>query len=127
MSEQLANTFIEALRALEANRDVGPLAALYGEDAQVGNLIAPDKFTGKEGARAFWTEYRGTFETVESTFRSIVSTKDRAALEWTTTGTGFDGGALTYAGVTILEAEGGQITRSCAYFNPGALGRQIAP
>lgn len=125
MSEQMANRFIEALRRLEADKDVEPLAALYAEGASAGNVISPGRFHGPEGARQFWTEYRGTFETAASKFRSVIVSDGRAALEWTTEGTSFEGAPFGYTGVTILEIERDRITRSTAYFDPSALGRQI--
>ena len=125
MSEQTANKFIEALRTLEVDKDVEPLAALYAEGASVGNVIAPDRFHGPEGARQFWMEYRGTFDRAESKFRNVIASEGRAALEWTTEGTSFEGAPFGYAGVTILEVEAGHVTRSSAYFDPSALGRQI--
>lgn len=125
MSEQVAQTFIGALRALEQGRDVEPLVRLYTEDAVVGNVVSPDRFRGPDGARRFWSEYRGTFGSLESSFRSIITTEDRAALEWTTTGTAFDGAPVTYSGVTVLEIAGEQVSRSTAYFDPKALGSQI--
>jgi len=125
MSEQIAQTFVEALRTLETAKDVEPLVALYAEEAAIGNVIAPDLFHGPEGARQFWTEYRGTFDKVESQFRNMIATEGRAALEWATQGSSFEGSPLQYTGVTILEITSGKITRSSAYFDPGALGRQI--
>lgn len=125
MSEPLAKKFIEALRTLESERDAEPLASLYADNAVIGNVIAPDQFHGPEGARQFWTEYRGTFNQAESEFRNVIASDGRAALEWTTKGTSFEGAAVKYAGVTILEIDGEKITRSAAYFDPGALGRQI--
>ena len=125
MSAQVAHHFIAALHALEDSRDVEPLAQLYAADARVGNVQAPDRFTGPDGARRFWTEYRGTFQELHSEFRNVIATDDRAALEWTTTGSAFDGAAVTYSGVTILEMQGDQVTRSSAYFDPTDLGHQI--
>ena len=127
MSDEIAKKFIEALQALEDNKDAEPLTALYTEDAPVGNLIAPDRFHGQAGAREFWTEYRGTFDTAKSRFRNIIAGDGGAALEWTTEGTGFDGKPFTYIGVTVLEIEGDRIKRSSAYFDPQNLGRQIQP
>ena len=40
-------------------------------------------------------------------------------------GTANDGTPLKYDGVSILEIDGGQIKRFCAYFDAGALGRQL--
>ena len=125
MSEQVAHQFIEALRALENTRDVEPLASLYTAAATIGNVLRPDRFQGPGGARQFWTEYRGTFDQAESRFRNVIASEGRAALEWTTEGTSFDGKPVRYAGVTILETDGDKVSRSSAYFNPMALGEQI--
>lgn len=127
MSEEVANKFIEALWTLEDSKDVEPLAALYTVEAAVGNVIAPDKFHGPDGARSFWSEYRGTFDAAKSKFRNVIAGSGSAALEWTTAGTSLDGKPFSYSGVTILEIEGGEVTRSSAYFDPKALGRQIEP
>lgn len=127
MSEQIAQKFIDALHTLEETKDAEPLTALYSDDAKVGNMIAPDQFTGKDGARRFWTEYRGTFDMARSTFRNVIAGDGGAALEWTTEGTSFEGRSLRYTGVTILESDGERVSRSSAYFDPAALGRQLKP
>lgn len=125
MSDQVANQFIEALRTLEETKDAGPLAALYTDDAVVGNIITPDQYQGPDGAKTFWTEYRSTFETAKSTFRTVTAGGSSAALEWTTEGTSFAGASFSYSGVTILEIADDKISRSSAYFDPAALGRQM--
>ena len=125
MSQQMAEQFIAALRTLEADKDVEPLADLYAEEAKIGNVIAPDRFQGPGGARQFWMEYRGTFDKAESKFKNVIASEGRAALEWTTEGTSFEGVPFGYSGVTILEIDSGKVTRSSAYFDPSALGRQI--
>ena len=125
MSNQVADKFVEGLHKLEESRDVEALAGLYTDEAEVGNVVAPEKFHGQDGARDFWTKYRGTFGEVHSEFRNIFATEDRAALEWHTTGTSTNGDPVDYEGVTLLEIQGDKVTRSRAYFNAGALGRQI--
>jgi ketosteroid isomerase-like protein len=125
MAANTAEQFIEALRKLEENRDVEALVALYAEGSETGNVNAPEKFAGAEGAREFWTKYRDTFGEVRSTFRNRIITDDRAALEWTTAGTTANGAPFDYEGVSILEIEGDHITRFRAYFDPEALGKQI--
>jgi ketosteroid isomerase-like protein len=126
MSEQIAKRFIEALGKLEAGRDVEEIAGLFAPDAEVGNVVSPEKFRGQEGAREFWgAKYRDTFGEVRSTFRNVFAAEHRAALEWTTEGTANDGTPLKYDGVSILETDGEQIKRFCAYFDAGALGRQL--
>ncbi len=126
MSEQTARRFIEALGRLEAGRELETIVGLFAPDAEVGNVVAPEKFHGQEGARAFWgAKYRDTFGEVRSTFRNVFATGNRAVLEWTTEGTANDGTPVQYDGVSILEIEGGQIKRFRAYFDAGALGRQL--
>lgn len=126
MSEQIAKRFIEALGKLEAGRELEEIVRLFAPDAEVGNVVSPEKFHGQEGAREFWgAKYRDTFGEVRSTFRNVFAAGDRVALEWTTEGAANDGTPLKYDGVSILETDGEQIKRFCAYFDAGALGRQL--
>lgn len=117
--------FIDALNTLERDRDVEPIAALYAEESEIGNIVSPRQFAGVEGAREFWTAYRATFGDMQSEFRNIIEGDGRAALEWTTSGTSVQGDPISYAGVSILEFAEGHISRFWAYFDPGALGRQM--
>jgi limonene-1,2-epoxide hydrolase len=126
MSEQTANRFIEALGRLEAERDAEPIVRLFAPECEVGNVVSPEKFRGREGAREFWgAKYRDTFGEVRSTFRNVFATEGGAVLEWTTEGTANDGTPVKYDGVSILEIDGEQITRFRAYFDAGQLGRQL--
>jgi ketosteroid isomerase-like protein len=119
----VAQRFMEALRSLEHDGDPAALADLYAEDSRSGNLQRPDGFQGREGARQFWLTYRSTFGDVRSEFRTVVASADAAALEWTTEGT-VNGRPVRYDGVTVLELAGGEIVRSCAYYDPTWLGRE---
>src|ERR687890_2366814 len=115
MSKELAEKFVEALGRLEAERDLETIVSLFADDCEVGNVVTPEPFRGREGAREFWgAKYRDTFGEVRSTFRNVFAAENRAALEWTTEGTANDGTALKYDGVSILEIDGGQIRRFCA-------------
>ena len=125
MSEQVARRFIAALEQLEQSRELDPIVETFAESADVGNVLVPERFSGKDGARQFWTDYRGVFGAVRSTFRNVITTDGRAALEWTTDGTSTDGKPFHYEGVSVLELEDDLITRFHAYFDPAALGRQI--
>ena len=126
MSEQIAEKFVEALGRLEAERDLETIYALFAEESEIGNVVSPEKFHGREGAREFWgSKYRDTFGEVRSTFRNVFATENRAALEWTTEGTANDGTPVRYEGVSIVETDGRHIKRFCAYFDAGALGRQL--
>ncbi len=126
MSQQIADKFIEALHKLEESRDLETIVKLFAEDAEIGNVVAPEKFNGRDGAREFWTKYRDTFGEVYSTFRNIINTDNHLALEWTTEGTTSGGAPVKYEGVSILEIEAGAVTRFRAYFDAGDLGRQVA-
>ena len=126
MSDQAGTEqFMDALGVLERDRDVEPIAALFAAESELGNLVSPRQFSGVEGAREFWHSYRATFGDVRSEFRNVIVGDGRAALEWTTSGTSAQGAPITYAGVSILEFDDGQISRFWAYFDPGELGRQM--
>ena len=126
MSEQTANRFIEALGQLEAERDLETIVELFAPECEVGNVVSPEKFRGREGAREFWgAKYRDTFGEVRSTFRNVFASDGGAVLEWTTEGTANDGTPVKYDGVSILEIKGDEITRFRAYFDAGQLGRQL--
>src|SRR3712207_4097251 len=124
MSRETANGFIEALRRLERDRDVEALVEIHTEDCEVGNVSVDETFRGHEGLREFWTQYRKTFGEMKSTFRNVFATEEGAALEWTTEGTS-NGDSVSYAGVSILEIEGGKVRRFMAYFDTRDLTPQI--
>ena len=124
MSKEVADNFVEALRKLEEAREVEALVEIHTEDCEVGNVSVPGTFRGHEGLREFWTSYRSTFGEMRSEFRNVFATEEGAALEWTTEGTS-DGDSVSYAGVSILEVEGGKVRRFMAYFDTRALAPQV--
>jgi ketosteroid isomerase-like protein len=117
--------FIEALQVLERDSDPTAMLDLFMENSEAGNIVSTREFIGVEGAREFWETYRNSFGEVDSTFRNVIVSNDRAALEWTTTGTSAAGTPIAYEGVSILEMADGRITRFRAYFDPHDLGRQM--
>jgi ketosteroid isomerase-like protein len=125
MPRELTRRFIEALGTLEASRDAGALVDLFADDAEVGNVLVPEAYHGREGAREFWEQYRGHFGEVRSTFRNVIDGEGRVALEWTTTGTSAAGAPIAYDGVSLLEIGGGRISRFSAYFDSASLGREM--
>ncbi len=125
MPQSLADRFVEALGRLESQRDVDTIVSLFSDNAETGNVVVPEKFHGQDGVREFWTKYRETFGEMRSTFRNRFASESRAALEWSTEGTTVSGTPVHYDGVSILEMDGDKITRFRAYFDAGALGRQI--
>jgi hypothetical protein len=124
VSKEVADDFIEALRKLEEDRDVEALVEIHTEDCEVGNVSVSETFRGHEGLREFWTEYRKTLGEMKSTFRNVFATEEGAALEWTTQGTS-NGEDVSYDGVSILEIEGGKVSRFMAYFDTRDLAPQI--
>jgi ketosteroid isomerase-like protein len=117
--------FIDALQALERDRDPTEMTDLFMENSEVGNIVSHRTFIGLEGAREFWETYRDTFSEVTSTFRNVIVSDGRAALEWTTTGTSSAGDPIAYEGVSILEMADAKITRFRTYFDAHDLGRQM--
>jgi ketosteroid isomerase-like protein len=126
MSKEMAEKFVEALGRLEAERDLESIVSLFADDCEVGNVVTPEPFTGRGGAREFWgAKYRDTFGEVRSTFRNVFAGEGHAALEWTTEGTASDGTPIRYDGVSVLELDGQSVRRFRAYFDAGSLGRQL--
>lgn len=126
MPMERAQRFVDALRKLEEHGDIEPLVALFTDDARVSNVALHRVFSGVEGARRFWTEYKGTLGQARSTFRNMIESGDRVALEWETQGIAHNGAAIAYEGVSILEWEGDRVRRFFAYFDPHALGLELA-
>lgn len=119
-----AQTFIDALHRLEDDRDVGPIAELFADGADVSNPLVKHDGEGQQGAEAFWTSYRDAFDTVRSEFRNIVDQDDLSILEWTSEGR-MNGAEVRYGGVSILEHGDGGITAFRTYFDPTPLGRTV--
>lgn len=124
MAENTAEKFVEALGKLEAERDLETICALFDDGCEIGNVVTENKDKTLD-ARKFWKSYRDNFGEVKSTFRNQIMTENRAALEWTTSGTSSEGHEFEYDGVSILEIDAGKITRFHAYFDPNKLGKQI--
>lgn len=124
MAEDTAKKFIDALGKLETERDLETICALFADDCDIANVITEDN-DKQTNAREFWQSYRDNFGEVKSTFRNEIITENRAALEWTTTGTSSEGKEFEYDGVSVLEIDGDKITRFRAFFDPNKLGRQI--
>lgn len=122
MSTDFADRFVDALWTLEHDREVDPLVSLFGPDSTCGNDVTEREFSGPDGAREFWSDYRALFGELHSEFRNRIADEGHAALEWVTKGTmGVDGSPFSYEGVSIIEHDGEQISRFRAFFNPRDL------
>ncbi len=116
-----AKTFIDALHRLEGERDVNALAALFAPDAVVSNPLV--KTEGQQGAAAFWSAYRDSFDDIRSEFSTILERDGRIALEWRSTGSA-KGRPFDYEGVSVLEV-GDTVTAFRTYFDSAKLGREL--
>ena len=121
-----AQTFIDALRALERDRDLGPIVALHSDDAEVSNPNEPAPLRGREGAERFWTAYRAAFDDIASEFRHVLEDGDASLLEWTSAGRLASGAALRDDGVTSLEWSGDRVRRFRAYFDPRDVTEKVS-
>jgi ketosteroid isomerase-like protein len=125
MAQDRAHTFIDALHRLEEGSEVEPIASLYADDADISNPVTRHEHSGQEGAREFWSAYRGTFEEIHSEFHNVLENGDTAVLEWTSRGRAADGRDIRYSGVSVLEFEGDRIAGFRAYFDSRHLGKQL--
>ncbi|WP_043428440.1 nuclear transport factor 2 family protein [Cystobacter fuscus] len=126
MTMERARRFADALTRLEETGEMEALLELFGEDAQVSNVASQRTFHGKDGAQDFWREYKGLLRQVKSTFRNMIESGDRVALEWESNGTAHNGAVVNYEGVSIIEWDGERISRFYAYFDPRVLGMELS-
>lgn len=124
MSKELADKFIRALENVESGGDVEEMAGLFADECAIGNVTLSETLRGRNGVKEFWTHYKRTLREVKSKFRNKIVSDGTIALEWTTEGE--ENTEVGYEGVSILETDGGKITRFFAYFNPAKLGTQLS-
>lgn len=125
MPNERAQGFADALCAFEKEGDLERFIEHFAEDCEISNVASTRTFRGRDGARAFWREYRGTLSEVRSTFRNLIEAQDRAALEWQTEGKAATGEHIRYEGTSVLEFEGEKVKRFYAYFDPHRLGLSL--
>lgn len=117
-----AQTFIDALRAIEERRDFAAMLALYDDDSECRNANDPRRYRGRDGAERFWRSYRAAFERVRSSFRAVVEDETHAVLEWTSRGQSVHGAPCEYEGVSVIDfRDDGRVHRFRAYFDSAAL------
>ncbi|MEJ7810190.1 MAG: nuclear transport factor 2 family protein [Gemmatimonadaceae bacterium] len=116
--------FIDALHALERDRNSDAMVRLFADDAELSNATHTEPQRGAEAARHFWHGYRESFDEIASEFRNVVESEGAALLEWTSRGRLAGGGEVEYSGVSVLELDGERIRRFRAYFDPADLTRR---
>jgi ketosteroid isomerase-like protein len=130
-AKELAHRFIDALHTIEAEGkgDIDAMADLFATDARLTNAaLRGQEFTGPDGARQFWDEYRAAFGDVRSEFSHVIVDKHAAGLFWRTEGRARDGQPIAYDGVSLLEwseQEPGKIGYFRGYYDTRALAREL--
>lgn len=122
-----AQKFIDALWTLEGTKDVGPIASLFRQGADISNPLVKHAGEGERGAAQFWTHYRAAFGAIRSEFRNVVEEGDAALLEWVSEGD-MGGEPIRYGGVSVLEFEEGPdglLRAFRTYFDPTQLGAVV--
>ena len=66
------------------------------------NLAKPEVFQGRDGARQFWADYLGVFDSVRSEFTRVVADDTGASMEWEAEGTLKSGKVIGYSGVSAI-------------------------
>ncbi len=122
MPSDTVQKFIAGLQQAEQTQTPEPVAALFGDDAELANLTHERK--GRDGARQFWAEYLRAFQSVQSDFFAVHEGDGFAVLEWTSTGRLPTGTPVTYKGVSVLETAGGLVRKFRTYYDSAAF---VAP
>jgi ketosteroid isomerase-like protein len=113
----VAHEFMRALQELERTGEVGPLLALFHDDAEIVNLGRTEPTRGREEIEGFWRDYRAAFRTIRSEFLNVIEGETGSVLEWVSRGARTNGEPVEYKGVTVLEVEGGRIQRCRTYYD----------
>lgn len=119
--DSITERFVAALHDLHRNGEVEPIVDLFGDDAVLTKAGLPHEEHGKQGARAFWQNYRDVFDAIEASFQHTVGGDRVAFLEWTSYGTLRDGSDFRYDGVSVLEADGDNIDAFRTYYDTSAF------
>lgn len=115
----VAERFMKALRAFEADGRPGPLVGLFADDAELSNLARSE--SGRDGARRFREEYRRAFAEVRSEFTAATVGGRGAALEWESEGSLPTGAPIRYRGVSVLEVDGDRVRGFRTYYDSAAF------
>lgn len=114
---QITERFLDALDAVESDRSVRAMEALFGEEARVSRLGRPAE-RGSAGVRRFWKEYLDQFgDEIHSEFSRIIETDRVVTLEWTTKGELNSSRPICYSGVSLFEFDGDEIVDFRTYYD----------
>ena len=122
MARPATQRFMDAIGELEANGSVEPLLACFDPAATISNLAIEEH--GDDGARRFWSAYRGQFADVRSRFTDVIESGDRAVLVWTAAGKLAKGQPIKYRGTSILTWRDGRVVRFETIYDSAAFVRE---
>lgn len=117
----VSDRFVQALHHLDEHGDAGPMVELTSEDAVLTKLDSHREARGRDGARAFWEEYRSVFATISTEFTHSLDGDGGSSLEWRSSSTLPDGADLEYRGVTVIDVDGEQVTGVRTYYDSAAF------
>lgn len=118
MATTAVEGFVRALQQAEEKHDPQPLVDVFSDDGETWSVARPVSRTGKEAIRRFWSDYLSAFAQVRSEFTRVIEHDGSAALEWRSDATLSSGQRLQYQGVSLIEVDGGKVTRFRTYFDP---------
>lgn len=110
-----------ALDELHHHREVSALVELFADDATLDKAGMPHGERGKEGAWAFWEQYRAVFDDIEASFRHRIDGDKIAFLEWTSKRKLRYGTTFSYDGVSVLESHIDTINAFNMYYDTAAF------
>ncbi len=113
--------FIAALRHLEQQRDLQPMAALFTDDAEVSSIDGHGTRRGPDGITALFEEYLRQFDEIRTTFTQVTEGESHAALEWSSDAVRAGGHPVTYTGVTVIDLDGDRVTGFRTVYDSAAL------
>ena len=115
-----AQSFMDALKAYEAEGDVDALLGCFADDATLERLTHKT-YEGKDDTARFWREYLEPFEKIATEFFNVTEDDDGAVLEWASEGNLKGGKALRYKGVSSLSFEGDKVKSFRTYYDSAAF------
>ena len=128
-----AKRFTEALHAVDEGGDgaIDAMVELFADGASLENAaldLSGETREGKDGAKAFWTEYASQFDTAKTEFHHVTADGSAGGLFWTTNGKSPAGESLDYHGATLLEFDdAGLVERFRGYYDTRQLTMEKPP
>ncbi|GBF05576.1 epoxide hydrolase [Deinococcus aerius] len=121
----MTESFMQALQTIEASGDPAPLVDLFADETSLRNMTTQE-WSGKEGARDFWTRYLENFQSIRSEFFHHTDDGHTGLMEWEATGKLADGADIAYRGSSVIEHDGEKVTAFRTYYDSAAFVKPAA-